>query len=1539
MAAKVNTRFVVMLAVVLIALAGVVGFIGYTTILRSGDRLVRLGDEAMAAGRPEEAADFYSRAVNKDQGNVEWLTKWVSSIEKITPRNKQGYQDRYFGQYVPAMAQLARVQRRDVAAQRRFLDEAMDRMTRFGGNLQAWEAFAGQAGDTLRFFEDDAKGRDQLRRYRGMANVAMMNFNPQVSDEALKQTEEDLRAALAADPADEDSACALADFFRIRSAFARQNRQEAQVQELNAKAREVLTTFAAANPPAGRPKSELLRMELADRVREARGGKGQSSLVDVIKNVAPAMREMTDAVLATPPEKFNPLAADRAARLVVVSREEGLGADAAAKIMEHVIKGHPSDPLLLLQYGKLLQLGGQHEAALVQFKKLAALPDRPVSLDGLVLYEMRSEAVAAQVDSVLAGWKPSLTREQQDELLGKVKALRAEVADRLGGSSPVLTLIDGKIEFAQNNLSAARSLLTQYLTDTGNSDSSALLLLSRVLNRQGNTGGARAALERMLVIEPTNIAARMELARLLVATGDTRGSERELDEILKIDPTNSEAGQQLELIKTVNAGVDASDPVVATIAKVNEKINSGMDPDFPGAIKLVQDAIAKQGYEVRLTMALASLQNRSGDKNGAIETVKKGLEANPDNPILQRVKASLEITNPLEAQLATIETLQYPEWQKHLLRFDAYRIFGVADKAAESLKAAVALAPDEALVIEYQFQDALSRKDGIAEARALAEKAAQRNLDTVNGAFFRGRLLLTEGKASEGAAALQQAVELDKNNPQAWRFLGDARLELRQYDAAVTAYQRSLEIRPDQVRAIGGMIEAHMRAGRLDEALGVARANKRIAENDKRVREAWLTLEASAPGGDKDFALAARQQVLKIDPGNDSNRLALASLLMNRQRWAEARTVIDELLARGERFIAAGEGPALQLVQLDAQWYASQQKYKEAWDTWQKYIEKLPAEKRDGQAEVLLARMLLAVNQPQAAVEALMKGRDYQDKKTLPIDRELGDLYFRAGFEEKALEFYQNVLKTGQDEGNVVLRATLETMLVLGQFKEVDDTIKAMGAKADNDSGIVIIQAQAAQRAGDRARAKQLHDRAVAMDPNNPVVYDARAIFNQADRSLLPDIEADLKRALELNSRYTGARLRLASLYANTGRWDESIGELTRAVDLDPNNTDLRVRLIRTLIERQRGAEAVDQLNKALAREPENIQWLVSAGQIFTALGNPEGALPYIEKAWAKIKVAEVAKIYVQTLLRSRQPNLPRAIEVLNTPEIQIESNVELLGLRALIHTLAGRKQQADRDLGAAFKLTNQQDSDSVNKFFTALQNVYRDAAERLKFLTSIKPADGFTSWMAMVVANSKMRVPEARQEGINEIRQLAESEASDQRIRLGSYRLMGALAYDEKRFDDAVDQFKKALDLSKQLQAGPEGAAKAIGDAEINNNLGYTLGIDLKRPEEGFPYAEAAVRTRPREPKFLDTLGAIYLAQGNLDKAADYLQRAQDNFTSDEEKPAVFIHTARLHLARKNRQEAQRYVDSLKALLGANERLGTIYAEELKALTEELAR
>src|SRR5215470_10233345 len=118
MAARVNSRFVVILAIVLSVAFALVALVGLRMIRKSSEQLAALGDQQMSAGHYKEAALLYSKAVNKDQQNPEVLRKWISALEKMAPEQVQEYQDVYNRSYITAIRALADLLKTDLAAHR-----------------------------------------------------------------------------------------------------------------------------------------------------------------------------------------------------------------------------------------------------------------------------------------------------------------------------------------------------------------------------------------------------------------------------------------------------------------------------------------------------------------------------------------------------------------------------------------------------------------------------------------------------------------------------------------------------------------------------------------------------------------------------------------------------------------------------------------------------------------------------------------------------------------------------------------------------------------------------------------------------------------------------------------------------------------------------------------------------------------------------------------------------------------------------------------------------------------------------------------------------------------------------------------------------------------------------------------------------------------------------------------------------------------------------------------------------------------------------
>jgi Flp pilus assembly protein TadD len=110
------------------------------------------------------------------------------------------------------------------------------------------------------------------------------------------------------------------------------------------------------------------------------------------------------------------------------------------------------------------------------------------------------------------------------------------------------------------------------------------------------------------------------------------------------------------------------------------------------------------------------------------------------------------------------------------------------------------------------------------------------------------RLLFEQGEPGDADKALQDLVKLEPDNASAWHNLGTVRMRLRRYGAAVEAYRRALELRPNAPATALHLGCALKEGGRQEEA-----------------RQAWET-------------------VLRLDPGNRQALIELGDEQRNKAK-------------------------------------------------------------------------------------------------------------------------------------------------------------------------------------------------------------------------------------------------------------------------------------------------------------------------------------------------------------------------------------------------------------------------------------------------------------------------------------------------------------------------------------------------------------------------------------------------------------------------------------------------------------------------------
>ncbi|MBC7835431.1 MAG: tetratricopeptide repeat protein [Phycisphaerales bacterium] len=1500
-----NTRFVVILSIVMCTVFVAVAAVAYKAAKRSPERLIAMGDAQVAKGDFKKAEEAYSKAVNKDQTNAAYLEKWIDSMEQLTPETRQEYRSIYVNMYSGALQTLARAKGDDISGYERYLEEVYQRLRMFGADLTRWEEFAGLVGESIKTFEGGPEKAKSLRRYRGMARIGMLETGVQLTPEMRAEAEADFNAALELDPTDQEAVTGLATLMRDRARTFELAKQSEQAGAELAKARDLLATHMAAHGDAARVAADLVFMEMNTRLRD-----GKSALV-ALEEIKPLVVQQAEAIRQTPPDKLDPALLLRAAPLVW--RTPGLGAEQVLALYDHALSHDPNDGFLLMQKGNFLQGAGRSEEAEQIFKRIIELPDRPISLKGLFLYSLRDQALSKQIDSLLGQLGPELTAAQRNEVIARAKQIRHQLAANVGSESALLLLVDGKLAYVQDELPAARTLLTQYTTTSP--DGLAILMLAEVLRKQNNLGAARQEFERAEQRLQGDTRPLIGLARVELAEGKYELARQHLARVVELEPTNQAAAEMAETLTQVTKGTGSTDPVIRDLTAARELL-VGEKRDLAGAAELLKSSVSANNHDPRVVSLLVQVQAAMNNRDGATQTVREALAVHPNDATLKSLETQLAFKDPIEAALAAIDLMQVDDIRKKLMRAEVFRRAGKQVEADQELEAAKAAEPENAMVVDYLLQRAVLRRDN-AEVTRLAELGERKNLDNLRGLTFKARLAMYEQRFGEALTILRQAAELDRLNPMIHRYLGDVSIASGQADEAIKNYREALRLRSADVAVVKGLMRAQMRSEKGAEALATARENMALGEADSEFIEMWLSLEGQAPGGDPRRAQLFREQMLDARPGDSRNRVLLILSLIGGGK-------LDDAAAQLEQGKDTLDAPSK--AELGARLMAARGDVDGAVNLLEAHVQSLPTAERNAQPYLLMAQLLATAGRNDDAMAALARGRAHQDTKTMAADRELGMLAFRLGKYEAALEAFNKALGGAEaDEGNRLLKAVAETLMLLGRHAEAERTITQLGDTAEKDAELVMMLGQAAAGQKDAVRARRYFDDAVRLAPAEPLVYYRRADFVLAtgDETRRGDALSDLREALRRDPKFAPARGLLIDSMLQAGMADEAVEELRKLVAADPSNDDARAQLVNTLMTRERIDEALRAANDALAAKPNSVPWMLSTATIYSGTGRFAEAVVLLKRAWELEKTPIVAGYYSSALLNQQPPDHLRATEVLSAPEAKVELAPAMLLLRAWANGTGNRPEQARADVLAAFKLTSPEDAGAVQNFLNGLLTAFKTSDAIQRVLKDLEPPGGHTGWFPIGIATMLQSNPEKRPQAIAIFEGQAAS--ANPQIAGSANRFLGNISYVEKRYEDAVRYYRKALESNPQ-------------NGEVANNLAFALAVDLKRPSDAIPHAEVAARMLPRSSSAFDTLGTVYLELGRLPEAETALTRSLSLAANPLEKSSVYLHFAQLKLRQGDKSSAARFTEQLDTQVRGNADIAAAYADRVSELRKEIA-
>ncbi|HEX3367658.1 tetratricopeptide repeat-containing sulfotransferase family protein [Phenylobacterium sp.] len=214
---------------------------------------------------------------------------------------------------------------------------------------------------------------------------------------------------------------------------------------------------------------------------------------------------------------------------------------------------------------------------------------------------------------------------------------------------------------------------------------------------------------------------------------------------------------------------------------------------------------------------------------------------------------------------------------------------GQARREAEAI---LRLAPSDprALLILASARRRLGDAPG---AHAVLAPLAQAYPRAATTQYELGLTLADLGEAAPAAAALHNAVSLNRDLADAWRALGDLKFkagEVAAAEAAFAEHRRATVTDP----ALKGAAEA-LFAGRVAEAETQLRAHltRHLADAAATRMLAEVYLRQSRYG-DAEILFA---RALELDPGHDGARFGYADALFRQQKASEALVEVERLLA------------------------------------------------------------------------------------------------------------------------------------------------------------------------------------------------------------------------------------------------------------------------------------------------------------------------------------------------------------------------------------------------------------------------------------------------------------------------------------------------------------------------------------------------------------------------------------------------------------------------------------------------------------------
>lgn len=722
------------------------------------------------------------------------------------------------------------------------------------------------------------------------------------------------------------------------------------------------------------------------------------------------------------------------------------------------------------------------------------------------------------------------------------------------------------------NMVSARFMLAQTLEKL-NEPRKAAGHYSRVIELDPNQMQAKARLARIYILggvknkakelandvihsEPNNSTALTVLASVTSLDGNKTKAIEQAKASLKVDPDNRDTVALLASLYVSQKEADKAIKVLTdSIAKTHDEnfriiltdILAGQK-EYNKASDILTDVLAKNPANLAAVTRLATIYNIEKRQSDAEKLLQQTVEKNPDSQdakmLLVNFIAKDENFDKAETAL---KSFIKDDPNDYKLRFGLARLYHLEKKY-----------PEEKAVYKQVFADdkegpdALKAKDALArqylaenkpdKAITLIDQVLKKNPMDNEGLLLRGLIAFYDKRFDDAISDFRSVLRDQPKQMTALKLIAKAHIQTHEYGLARDNLQTLLDINKNDLEArleLASVLgKIHDKSGSMDQikkVLSVAPKNinalemlfrKQVASHDfiagkKTAKLIKTTYPDAALGyyltglieGEshhtkssiEQYKLALDKQPTAVEPLN-----ALIRILLKEKETKQALAALDKILKKYPDHLIA--------MNLKGEVLMTAGHVAEAKKQFESVIEK---DKTIVTPYINLARIQLRNGNITKATDEYQRGINNGANKVALLFQ-IANVYLSAGDNDKAILAYEKLLKEKPDA--TVAANNLAMLLV--SYKPNDKTIKraldlVSQLKASKNPAYLDTIGWTYYKSGDNNAALPYLDKALAMDPNEPLLlyHTGMSLYNAGK---IQEARENLKKSVKSDRKFLG---------------------------------------------------------------------------------------------------------------------------------------------------------------------------------------------------------------------------------------------------------------------------------------------------------------------------------------------------------------------------------------------------------------------------------